>query len=219
MKMKNMVSIISTICLSSFIGNADAASSGVEQCSERHGKLYCGAVQIENINYLGDVSLDGATVTGAMKVTGDLVMKDSYVNNLNVIGDLKASNSEINGESDIKGDAVLSDVKMKKNIHIVGDAKVINCEFKSEAAIVGDVDVKESKLFSELVLSTEKSHINNSTTKSIRYTNSSDEQRLYLDNRTNVNGDISFPSGRGKVYLGFASRLNGKVNGGRVIKN
>lgn len=188
-------------------------------CIEKHEKLYCGAVELDHLRYLGDVVLNGTTVKGALSVTGDLEMHRAHVNQMNIIGDLHADDSEVNGESYMIGDTTLSNMHFKANARLVGDVKASKVIFDTTSNIVGYLDISDSKFNGILTLAADKVYFANTTSLTIDYTHSDKPQNLYLNLNSYVNGDINFPSNRGTVYVRTGSRIGGKVNGGKIIIN
>lgn len=218
MKKCQFILIISTVYLAGHLSHAYADDLSMV-CSERHDKLYCHAGEVDHLSYLGDAVLDGTTVTGSMKITGDLNMSNAQVNTINIIGDMKASDSDVNGEAVIKGDAALSNVKFRADTRIVGDAKALNTEFSTTTSIIGDIEVKNTNFRGVLTLAADKAYMSHSTALSIYFTPTYKSQNLYLNQNSYVNGDIHFPSNRGTIYLEVGSHVTGNVIGGNIVNH
>lgn len=218
MKINKLISSASAICLASMLSNAYAADY-TDICSEKHDTLYCGKATLDNLHYLGDAVLDGTTVTGSMKITGDLEMHHSHVNNINIIGDLTANDSDVDGEAIVKGNATLSNIKFKAPTRIVGDVKASNTEFATDSSIIGDMDVRNTNFKGTLTLAADKAYMAHSNALTINFTKTYKSQNLYLNQNSFVNGDINFPSNHGSVYISDGARVSGKISGGKVAGN
>jgi hypothetical protein len=212
--------ILSTFCLcaAGFFNNLYAENVS-NVCSEKDGKFYCGVGQIDGFTHLGDTVLNGTTVTGSIRIIGDTEIHNAQIYEMSIVGDVTATDSDVSGEAGITGDTTLTNMRFKDKTKIVGDDQITNAEFATNATIIGRAEITGTNFRGPLTLASSKATLSHSTSSSITFSDSRNDQNLYLNQNSRVNGDISFPSSNGTIYLASDSRINGKVNGGKIINN
>lgn len=207
-------------------------------CNDVVGVLHCGAGNIDNIDHLGDVYLSGTQVNNLLSVTGNVQADNADINEVNITGNLDASHLVIHGalhttgifrvdNSNFGALAVITgnvdghhDV-FSNETRMTGDVIVRSETFKATSTFTGGLTAEASRFNSPITLNACLAEFSQSTTADIQVTPQKncpdDVEKLYLRDKTHVNGNIFFPGGNGQVYISKDSIISGKVNGGTII--
>jgi hypothetical protein len=165
--------------------------------------ITCGiAIASENVC----TSVPGKMICGSGEVSyvsgnGIVQMNDTSVNGLtSVNGALTAVNSSLMG------------------LDVNGTASLTQCLVKGETSIKGVLKSVATKFDNSLDLYTGKSTFDKSQIKgNIIIKRTSDQnQVIYLENSSEILGDIIFDSGSGEIIMSGDSKIEGNVIGGTI---
>lgn len=104
-------------------------------------------------------------------------------------------------------------------LNVNGSASLTQCIVNSEANIKGSLKASSSKFESVLDIYSSSTRFINSKTFSnvhIRHIDNP-RQEVYLENHSEIGGDIVFDDGNGVVYISGDSKIDGTVIGGKLI--
>lgn len=107
------------------------------------------------------------------------------------------------------------------SLEVNGSVKLTQCTINDAANIKGSLTASSTKFEKTLeVYSSETRFINSKVSNDLHLGHTdSKKQVVYLDNFSEVSGDIIFDDGEGEVILRGQSKIGGKVIGGHTILN
>ncbi|MBA2651037.1 MAG: hypothetical protein H0U73_02010 [Tatlockia sp.] len=149
----------------------------------------------------GSVTCGKGTVSslsgnGMVTVNGTTVEGATHVNGMLNAEDSNFSSLNVNGST------TLFQCTVNQDIEIKGDLKASSTKFEKSLDIFSSsIRFINSKVSENL-------HIHHTKNKS---------QEVYLDNNSEVSGDIIFDDGQGNVFVRGGSKIGGKVIGGELI--
>ncbi len=110
--------------------------------------LICTVGTVSNINYSGDVSLNGTTVTGNTSVSGDLDANGASLNTVSVRGDGSLTNTLVSHQASFSGNLKTSEnTQCQSDLHVAGNLNSINSNFNT-VSISGDLVATGSRFSS-----------------------------------------------------------------------
>ncbi len=165
-----------------------------------------------------------ADASAALRAEGNYNAKNiSLTQPLVVDGSAKINGSTFNG-GEINGSSSLTDVNVLGAIKVNGSLEATNSTFLKETRINGSLKGNNSVFKNDLIISSNKTILNNCSTKNIYIKKSSSglfsmnkENAVYLNGKSQVNGNIKF-AGKGIVYVEKGVKIAGKVINGKVVK-
>jgi len=173
------------------------------RCCFPRGK-YFGAYPIENIDAKGIVQLEGTWVTEGLCVVGTLDAECARIGCARVNGCAFLTNTTIDWDICINGKADLKCSNFQGVTEICGVVEAFNCIFE-------DILQIESSYVELNACSVEDLYI---------FRNSNCDcgplQIVKIAHGTNVEGDIVFESGCGRVFLDRCSTISGAIYGGFI---
>ena len=107
------------------------------------------------------------------------------------------------------------------DLNINGTANLFNCVVKEDVEIRGYLLASSTEFKSKVnVYSNSIKFINSKVSGDLHFLHTtSKKQVVYLDNNSKISGNIIFDNDNGEVILKGNSTVDGKIIGGRVIKN
>lgn len=223
--------LVSLICQISF------ASDDV--CKSKHGSMYCSSGEVDSLFYLGDITLSGTHVLGAVHVLGNLDANNAEIGSGDVTGDIDVTHLKVNHEITVTGNIksvnslylakvkFTGDVRGNNNIYennaeITGDAILNNETFKADVIVTGKLQTNATVMNSAVTFNSCLVELNHTSSSQINVSHQAhcDEniQKIYLHDKSYVKGNIHFAGGNGKVYVSKDSAIAGQVTGGTIVR-
>ncbi len=150
-------------------------------------------------------------------VPGNVVCGPGTVNSLNGNGMVTVNGTTVLGATHVNGLLNAEDANFSY-LNINGSAKLVQCTVNDQASIKGHLSSSSSKFEKSLeVFSSETRFINSKIGQNLRVGHTeSRKQVVFLDNFSEVTGDVIFDDGEGEVILRGQSKIGGKVIGGNT---
>ncbi len=103
------------------------------------------------------------------------------------------------------------------SLDVNGSTNLIQCTVNADAAIKGTLSASSTKFQGKLeIYSNSTRFINSKVSGDLHILHTEPKQQIvYLDNFSEVTGDVIFDDGDGEVIVRGSSKINGKVIGGR----
>jgi cytoskeletal protein CcmA (bactofilin family) len=206
-------------------------------CGGYFGILTCGNGEVDNINFLGDVHMEGTRVLDKTRILGMLDANYSHFKFLNLRGEISLRKTEVDADAvltgyvkatevhfyaslDLRGNLSARDFYVKGWAKIFGSIDCQNCHFNQNSTFVGDVQFKDSQLMAPALIDAHVINFvrTNANDIKIKYPNDGREQVINLIDASTVH-DIKFENGKGIIYVSKNSVITGSVSGGQVISN
>ena len=134
-----------------------------------------------------------------------------------------------NGTANLNGTTVTGDTIVNGTLHshgaklarvdVNGSACIKDSQVSQTAMINGTLKSQHSTFASDIRLGSTLSTLDHTNTVNIDVTadSSGHDQLIYVSDASTVQGDITFNSGKGIVYLSKDSKITGQVRGGKII--
>lgn len=153
----------------------------------------------------GSYKVSNMVITEKIKVNGEAILgQGTLVKEVMVInGSLKAQGVTFEAEMFANGKADISQVKLQGNAHFSGKVTASDCQSFEKFILFAQKTDFSNCHFQDLLI------------KKNPYFNT--KQIIRLKNNSVVNGDITFESGNGEVYLDNSSQVKGEVHGGKKV--
>lgn len=230
-------SLLSVMLFSLSFLSSHAVFAANDVCTESFGVLHCGSGEIDNVFHLGNVFLSGTHITNSLSVTGNVEADNAEIGTLSVTGNVSATHLLVHqgvhstGIFHIDNGQFESPVKLTGNIEgshdifnadtaMTGNVTLTSESFKSTSTITGKLSAELTTFSAPLTLNACMAELSQTALQQIQMTKQSncpdDVEKLYLREKTIVNGNIVFPGGNGQVYLSKNSMINGQVSGGTI---
>ncbi len=165
---------------------------------------------------VGAVSMANAEV--CKEAPGSVTCGKGRVKSLIGNGTVTLNGTTIEGPSIINGMLTADDASFS-SLNVNGSASLMQCTINLGADIKGSLKASSAKFESSLDIYSNSSRFINSKISNnlhIHHTDHS-KQEVFLENNSEVGGDVIFDDGIGKVYVSGGSKVNGKVIGGELI--
>lgn len=149
---------------------------------------------------------------------GNITCSNGEVNSLTGNGMVNVNGTTILGDTDINGMLNATDGSFNK-LNVNGTASLIQCTINDIAQIKGTLTASSSKFENTLSIYSNMTRFINSKVNynlTINHTDNK-EQIVYLDNHSEVNGDVTFEDKNGKVIVRGGSKVTGNIYGGKLI--
>ncbi|MGD9152208.1 MAG: hypothetical protein PVG30_00910 [Gammaproteobacteria bacterium] len=170
-------------------------------CHYLPGVVVCGKGSVHNVLAAGYANLNGTTVTNSIKVGGYLSAKNSNLNLVACGGGVDIDKSNITGSVGFAGAAILNKVSINGKCSELGLLVAKDADFANTIEITGEI-----------------THFQHSKTVAILvHPSEHPQEKIYLEDQTVVNGNITFESGNGIVVKSADSTILGNVIGGKII--
>lgn len=216
-----------------------AAFASEDVCQTKWGSMYCSAGEVSSIFHMGDAVLSGTHVNGTVRILGDLDAHKSEMSSLVSMGKVSLAQSKILSSADITGECeshrsyyegstkITGNLRshydlFSRDVNVIGDFRADDSEFKDQVSIIGAVNADDSIFEKNMDIQScmiefsqvQSSHINIKPEKKCN----DQIQKIYLRNKSKINGNIHFAGGNGMVILSQDSTISGQVIGGKVVR-
>ncbi|KTD33584.1 hypothetical protein Lnau_2335 [Legionella nautarum] len=151
---------------------------------------------------------------------GSVTCGKGTVSELTGNGMVSVNGTTINGPTTVNGMLTADDAYFS-TLDVNGSVSLMQCTVNELAEIKGNLKAASTKFENSLDIHSSSTRLINSKIAghlNVLHTDNQ-SQEVYLDNNSEVSGNISFNDGRGKVYVRGGSKLGGKVIGGEIINN
>lgn len=164
----------------------------------------------------GSVAAVNASVCNI--VPGSVTCGQGTVDSLSGNGMVTVNGTVISGATLVNGLLNAEDANFF-SLEVNGSAKLTQCTINDAASVKGSLVASSTKFEKALeVFSSETRFINSKVSNDLHLGHTdSKKQVVYLDNFSEVSGDIIFDDGQGEVIVRGQSKVGGKVIGGQVI--
>lgn len=151
-------------------------------------------------------------------VPGSVTCGHGTVDSLSGNGMVTVNGTTVSGATLVNGLLNADDANFY-SLDVNGSAKLTQCTINDVASIKGSLTASSTKFEKTLdVYSSETRFINSKVSNDLHLGHTdSRKQVVYLDNFSEVSGDIIFDDGEGEVILRGQSKIGGKVVGGHAI--
>lgn len=151
---------------------------------------------------------------------GSMTCGKGEINNLKGNGMVTINGTTVTGVTIVNGVLNATDCSLN-TLDVNGTGSLMQCTINDNAEIKGSLSASSSKFEHGLnVHSNVTRFINSKVNDNLTIHHSGHkEQIVYLDNHSEVNGDIIFEDKNGKVIIRGGSEVKGNVHGGQIINN
>jgi hypothetical protein len=170
--------------------------------------VFLGPVTLNNIK-ASSITADGSLKYNGLDVTGDTLIR-GYVVGIHGHFNKLTINGGYSGKDSVA-----------EHLTILGSADLFHIKIEGPTRIKGGLLAKECT-FEDLNIQAEQVFLTDVKADNIQIAKSSEgnnKQLLHLEGATVINGKIEFESGQGEVIMDSLAKVNGKVIGGKIIKN
>ena len=153
-------------------------------------------------------------------VPGGVTCGHGSVDNLSGNGVASVNGTTILGETLVNGLLNAEDATFF-SLEVSGSTKLVHCIINGEARIKGSLTATSTKFEQSLEVSSGETHLINSKIGHDLHIGHTDsrKQTVYLDDVSEVAGNIVFDDGQGEVIIRSQSKMGGKIIGGhRTLK-
>lgn len=149
---------------------------------------------------------------------GNVTCSTGVVDSLQGTGNVVVNGTTVSGATIVDGLLSADDANFS-SLEVNGSAKLTQCTINDTANIKGSLAASSTKFQKSLKIYSDKTRlINTKVNGDLRLCHTdAKKQILYLDNYSEVSGDIIFDDGAGEVFVRGKSKIGGKVVGGQVI--
>lgn len=163
------------------------------------------------------VSLASAEV--CKQTPGSVTCGKGTVDKLTGNGMISVHGTTVNGPTLINGMLTTNDANFSA-LNVNGSVSLTQCSINELAEIKGSLNASSTKFEHSLdIYSGAIRFINSKINNNLQVHHTDNlKQEIYLDNNSEVGGDIIFDDGHGKVYIRGGSKIGGKVIGGEIIE-
>ena len=164
----------------------------------------------------GGISVANANVCNYLP--GSVTCGTGVVDSVQGNGTVLLNGTTVSGTTLVDGVLNADDANFS-SLEVNGSVKLTQCTINDVSIIKGSLAASSTKFHKSLKIYSDKTRfINSKVNGDLRICHTdSNKQSVYLDNFSEVTGDIIFDDGAGEVILRGKSKMGGKVVGGRVI--
>lgn len=164
----------------------------------------------------GSVAVVNASVCNI--VPGSVTCGQGTVDSLSGNGMVTVNGTIVSGATLVNGLLNAEDASFF-SLEVNGSVRLTQCTINDVASVKGSLVASSTKFEKALeIFSSETRFINSKVSNNLRLGHTdSKKQVVYLDNFSEVSGDIIFDDGQGEVIVRGQSKVGGKVIGGQVI--
>lgn len=149
---------------------------------------------------------------------GSVTCGKGTVNSLFGNGMVSVNGTTITGPTNING-LLTGDDASFTSLQVNGSVSLFQCTINLDADIKGSLKASSTKFENSLNIFSNSTRLINTRINENLHVHHTESltQEVYLDNNSEVGGDIIFDDGQGKVILRGGSKIKGTVKGGEVI--
>lgn len=151
-------------------------------------------------------------------VPGSVTCGSGTVDSLSGNGMVTVNGTTVSGATLVNGLLNADDANFN-SLDVNGSAKLTQCTVNDVASVKGSLTASSTKFEKNLdVYSSETRFINSKVSNDLHIGHTEPKKQVvYLDNFSEVSGDIIFDDGDGEVILRGQSKIGGKVIGGHTV--
>lgn len=166
--------------------------------------------------FTGSMSAVNASVCNM--VPGSVTCSKGLVESLSGNGMVTVNGTTVSGATLINGLLNAEDANFF-SLDVNGSAKLTQCTINDAATVKGSLVASSTKFEKNLeVFSSETRFVNSKVSNDLHLGHTdSKKQVVYLDNFSEVSGNIVFEDGLGEVIVRGQSKIGGKVIGGQIV--
>ncbi len=168
---------------------------------------------------LASVVSTSANAEVCKQAPGSVTCGKGTVDRLNGNGMVSVHSTTVNGPTFVNGMLTADDANFSA-LNVNGSVTLTQCTINDVADIKGSLNASSTKFERSLDVYSDTTRFINSKVNNnlqIHHTDHS-TQEVYLDNNSEIGGDIIFDDGHGKVYIRGGSKIVGKVIGGELAE-
>lgn len=149
---------------------------------------------------------------------GSVTCGKGTVSSLTGNGLVSVNETTVEGATIING-MLSADYATFASLNVNGSTTLMKCSVNGDTEIKGALKASATKFNGALdIFSNSTKLMNCKISQNIQIHHTDDKnQEVYLDNNTEVSGDIVFDDGHGKVYVRGNSKINGQIIGGELV--
>ncbi|MCC5792136.1 MAG: hypothetical protein JJT82_05945 [Legionellaceae bacterium] len=149
---------------------------------------------------------------------GSVTCGKGTVGSLSGNGMVTVNGTTVEGATDVNGMLNADDAHFA-SLNVNGSVILIQCIVNQGAEIKGSLKATSSKFEKSLdIFSSSIRLINSKINENLQVHHTDNKsQEVFLENNSEVSGDIVFDDGHGKVYIRGSSKIGGNVIGGEII--
>ena len=149
---------------------------------------------------------------------GSVTCGKGTVGSLSGNGMVTVNGTTVEGATNVNGILNADDASFS-SLNVNGSASLIQCIVNQDAEIKGSLKATSSKFERSLdIFSSSIRLINSKINENLQVHHTDNKiQEVFLENSSEVSGDIVFDDGYGKVYVKGSSKIGGNVIGGKII--
>jgi hypothetical protein len=150
---------------------------------------------------------------------GSVTCGKGTVDKLTGNGMVSVHGTTVNGPTLINGMLTADDANFSA-LNVNGSVSLTQCSINDFAEIKGSLNASSTKFERSLDIYSSTIRLINSKVNNALQIHHTDnpKQEVYLDNNSEVGGDVIFDDGHGKVYIRGGSKIVGKVIGGEIVE-
>jgi len=214
-----LIASLSTMITAVF---ADACTTtGYQNGDNYFGKTDCQKVVLSQLIVHGQLNINQVQVNNDAIIAGTVEGSNlSVKNSLTINGKTTLNKLKVAGSTTIQGQTRLSDTNLQ-NLKVRGKLNASGSQF-ANTTVDGSVNLHDVVVKGTLAVSTDLAILNGVDVQNIRVIKNSllnKPQTICLEKASHVRGDVNFEAGNGVVYTTGASKIMGKVIGGKVIES
>jgi hypothetical protein len=151
-------------------------------------------------------------------IPGSVTCSSGTVDSLTGNGTVTVNGTTVSGTTLVNGLLNAEDANFY-SLDVNGSVKLIQCTINHTATIKGSLTASSTKFDNTLKLYSSETRFINSKVGGDLHLGHTDpkKQIVYLDNFSEIAGNVIFDDGDGEVVLRGQSKVNGKVIGGRTV--
>ena len=148
---------------------------------------------------------------------GSVTCGKGAVNSLTGNGMVSVNGTQVSGPTIVNGLLSAEDASFS-TLNVNGSVNLIQCTVTSDSEIKGSLSASSTRFESKMdVYSSSIRFINSKVLGDLHILHTTPKQQfVYLDNFSEVSGDVIFDDGEGEVVLRGHSKVGGKVIGGQI---
>ena len=179
-------------------------------------KKYCASI-LSGLALAGGI-IQSAEASVCQSLPGSVVCGAGVVEQLSGNGTVTVNGTTVNGPTNVNGLLSATDASFS-NLDINGSANFIQCTINGEASIKGSLNASSTKFESSLeIYSNEVRFINSKISGDLHVSHTDSRKHVvFLDNFSEVGGNIVFDDKNGEVVIRGGSKVNGQIIGGNSV--
>jgi len=152
-------------------------------------------------------------------IPGSITCGQGITDTLSGYGVVKVKDTTVLGKTLVNGILNAKEANFF-SLDVNGSAKLTHCTINDVASIKGSLTASSTQFKKNLKIYSSQTRFINSKVNNDLHVGHTDsgKQVIYLDNFSEVSGDIIFDDGDGEVFVRGQSKIGGKIVGGKQLK-